>query len=106
MIYHFIFSYTRNEVLLDSIKVDARYKVNELDDEESHHLFTCHAFGDNDISVTFLELSKEILQHAGGLPLALTTRNYGLDKYLKILRYLAPIWQINLSKDGDGSKVF
>ncbi|KAL8090584.1 hypothetical protein AgCh_039871 [Apium graveolens] len=62
---------TRNEDLLDSINVEARYKVNELGDTESRRLFSQHAFGDNEIPHTFTELSQEILERAGGLPLAL-----------------------------------
>ncbi|KAL8090598.1 hypothetical protein AgCh_039881 [Apium graveolens] len=62
---------TRNEDLLDSIKVEARYKVNELGDAESRQLFSQHAFGLNKISGTYMELSKDILERAGGLPLAL-----------------------------------
>ncbi|KAL8090587.1 TMV resistance protein N-like [Apium graveolens] len=64
---------TRNEDLLDSVEVEARYKVNELDDADSHQLFTKHAFGNSVLPDALKELSKEILQHAGGLPLALTT---------------------------------
>ncbi|XP_074355613.1 TMV resistance protein N-like isoform X2 [Apium graveolens] len=62
---------TRNEDLLDLVKVETRYKVNELGDAESRQLFSQHAFADNKISDTFMELSQEILEHAGGLPLAL-----------------------------------
>ncbi|KAL1828123.1 hypothetical protein ACET3Z_006535 [Daucus carota] len=62
---------TRNEDLLDSIKVDARYKVDELGDAESRQLFTLHAFGNDNIPDAFRELSQEILERAGGLPLAL-----------------------------------
>ncbi|XP_074359277.1 TMV resistance protein N-like isoform X2 [Apium graveolens] len=62
---------TRNEDLLDSVRVEAKYKVNGLGDVESRQLFMQHAFGDNKIPDTFKELSKEILEHAGGLPLAL-----------------------------------
>ncbi|KAL8090673.1 hypothetical protein AgCh_039925 [Apium graveolens] len=62
---------TRNEDLLDSFRVKSRYKVNGLDDAESHQLFAQHAFNDNKIPDIFTELSQEILKHAGGLPLAL-----------------------------------
>ncbi|XP_074357227.1 TMV resistance protein N-like isoform X2 [Apium graveolens] len=62
---------TRNEDLLDRIKVKAKYKVNKMDEDESRQLFNQHAFGDGKISSTFLGLSKPILEHAGGLPLAL-----------------------------------
>ncbi|XP_017236641.1 disease resistance protein RPV1 isoform X2 [Daucus carota subsp. sativus] len=63
---------TRNEDLLDKIHVEAKYKVNELDDAASYQLFTKLAFKDDMIiSDTFADLSKEIIECAGGLPLAL-----------------------------------
>ena len=62
---------TRNEDLLDRIKVKARYKVNKMDKDEAHQLFTQHAFEDDKKSDTFQEMSKVILERAGGLPLAI-----------------------------------
>ncbi|KAL8090851.1 hypothetical protein AgCh_040063 [Apium graveolens] len=62
---------TRNEDLLDSIKVKAKYMVDKMGEDESRQLLTQHAFGDNKIPEAFIELSKVILEHAGGLPLAL-----------------------------------
>ncbi|KAL8101932.1 hypothetical protein AgCh_033727 [Apium graveolens] len=62
---------TRNEDLLDSIKVESRYKVNVLGVAESRQLFTQHAFEDDKMANTFAEFSEEILKRAGGLPLAL-----------------------------------
>ncbi|KAL8090834.1 disease resistance protein RML1A-like isoform X2 [Apium graveolens] len=62
---------TRDEDLLDRIEVKAKYKVNHMDKKESLRLFTQHAFGEEKKMHTFPELSKMILKHAGGLPLAL-----------------------------------
>ncbi|XP_074357550.1 disease resistance protein RPV1-like isoform X1 [Apium graveolens] len=62
---------TRNEDMLDSIKVQAKYKVNELDEDQSCQLFAQHAFGDHKIPHKFTELTIDILKRAGGLPLAL-----------------------------------
>ncbi|KAL8090847.1 hypothetical protein AgCh_040060 [Apium graveolens] len=62
---------TRNEDLLDSLEVEAKYKVTELDDDQSLQLFAQHAFGDDKLSKKFTELSKVILKRARGLPLAL-----------------------------------
>ncbi|XP_074357230.1 TMV resistance protein N-like [Apium graveolens] len=75
---------TRNEDLLDKIEVKAKYKVNQMDKDESLRLFTQHAFGEDKNLDTFTELSKEVLKHAGGLPLALqvfgsTLRNESED---------------------------
>nr|XP_017233171.1 PREDICTED: TMV resistance protein N-like [Daucus carota subsp. sativus] len=62
---------TRNEDLLDRIKVKARYKVNKMDKDKAHQPFNQHAFEDDKISDTFQEMSKVILERAGGLPLAI-----------------------------------
>ncbi|KAL8145954.1 hypothetical protein AgCh_003909 [Apium graveolens] len=62
---------TRNEDLLDRIEVKAKYKVNHMDKNESLQHFSQHAFGVHKILDKFIELSKVILKHAGGHPLAL-----------------------------------
>ncbi|XP_074357077.1 TMV resistance protein N-like [Apium graveolens] len=64
---------TRDEEILDKIEVETkyRYRVNELDDAEALELFCQHAFGNTKPESTFMILSKDILRHAGGLPLAL-----------------------------------
>ncbi|XP_063938296.1 TMV resistance protein N-like [Daucus carota subsp. sativus] len=64
---------TRHEELLDSVEVEPRYRfmVNELDNAESLTLFTRHAFRNTKPNKTLMVLTKEILRHAGGLPLAL-----------------------------------
>ncbi|XP_017236642.1 TMV resistance protein N-like [Daucus carota subsp. sativus] len=72
---------TRNEDVLDSINVEAKYKANELSDEESWQLLTKHAFRDGKISDRFKEVSQEILKCAGGLPLALEV--FGSNLYKK-----------------------
>ncbi|KAL1834507.1 hypothetical protein ACET3Z_004158 [Daucus carota] len=64
---------TRDEQILDTIEVEPRYRymVQELDAADSMALFTRHAFGNSTPNNTLMELSNDILQHAGGLPLAL-----------------------------------
>ena len=64
---------TRDEEILDIIEVETRYRyrVHELDDAESLALFTQHALGNAKPNNTLMALSKDILCHAGGLPLAL-----------------------------------
>ncbi|KAL1834556.1 hypothetical protein ACET3Z_004207 [Daucus carota] len=72
---------TRHEDLLDPIDEEAKYKVKELGDFESRQLFCQHGFGgDNEMLDTFSELSKEILELAGGLQLALKVRGSALIK--------------------------
>ncbi|XP_074353201.1 TMV resistance protein N-like isoform X2 [Apium graveolens] len=64
---------TRDEEILDKIEVEPiyRYRVNQLDDVESLALFTKHAFGNAKPVSSLMVYSKDILSHAGGLPLAL-----------------------------------
>lgn len=69
------------KIVLDSINVEAKYKANELSDEESWQLLTKHAFRDGKISDRFKEVSQEILKCAGGLPLALEV--FGSNLYKK-----------------------
>ncbi|XP_074336099.1 TMV resistance protein N-like [Apium graveolens] len=72
---------TRDEGLLNSIDVETKYKVNELGDVESRQLFCEHAFGgDNIMPDAFSELSKEIIERAAGLPLALKVCGSALFK--------------------------
>ncbi|XP_074356722.1 TMV resistance protein N-like [Apium graveolens] len=71
---------TRYEDLLDKIEVKAKYKVNQMDEDESLRLFTQYAFGKDRIPDTFTELSKKVLKHAGGLPLALRVFGSTLHK--------------------------
>ncbi|XP_074359467.1 uncharacterized protein LOC141698600 isoform X2 [Apium graveolens] len=64
---------TRDEEMLDKIKAEPRYryKVTELNDQESLSLFSKHAFENGGKDNTLMILSKDIISLAGGLPLAL-----------------------------------
>ncbi|XP_074373854.1 disease resistance-like protein DSC1 [Apium graveolens] len=64
---------TRDEAILDKVKVQPKYRymLKELNDAQSLQLFNQHAFGNATPNNTLVLLSKDILRHAGGLPLAL-----------------------------------
>nr|DAD46088.1 TPA_asm: hypothetical protein HUJ06_004318 [Nelumbo nucifera] len=62
---------TRNEHLLHQLEVDEIYKLKELDDKESVQLLSRHAFRKNHPTEDYLDISKHIAGHVGGLPLAL-----------------------------------
>ncbi|XP_059669058.1 disease resistance protein RUN1-like [Cornus florida] len=62
---------TRNERLLVEQKVDEMYKVELLKDDEALQLFSWHAFTTNHPLEDYLDLSRSVVNYAGGLPLAL-----------------------------------
>ncbi|KAM5575904.1 hypothetical protein ABKV19_014712 [Rosa sericea] len=63
---------TRDEHLLSAVEGDKVYTVNPLIDAEALELFRMKAFKkDQLVGDDFLELSKEFLKYANGLPLAI-----------------------------------
>ena len=62
---------TRDEHLLFEAMVDLIYKLPALNYEESLLLFSWHAFGKFHPDESYVELSKEVLYYARGLPLVL-----------------------------------
>ncbi|XVF84571.1 hypothetical protein PTKIN_Ptkin17bG0047700 [Pterospermum kingtungense] len=62
---------TRDERLLTELEVDGRYKVEELNSEESMQLFSSHAFRRPNPENGYFQLSKSVVDHVQGLPLAL-----------------------------------
>lgn len=62
---------TRDERLLTELEVDERYKVEELNPEESTQLFSWHAFRRPNPKDGYFQLSKSVVDHVQGLPLAL-----------------------------------
>ncbi|OMO92484.1 Disease resistance protein [Corchorus capsularis] len=62
---------TRDEHLLTELEVDERYEVEELNTEESIQLFSWHAFRRPTPKDDYLQLSKSVVDHVQGLPLAL-----------------------------------
>ncbi|KAB2620585.1 protein suppressor of npr1-1 [Pyrus ussuriensis x Pyrus communis] len=62
---------TRRERLLRAHQVTKAYKVETLNYNESLELFSWHAFGQDRPIENYMEHSKMVVQHSGGLPLAL-----------------------------------
>ncbi|XP_022735042.1 TMV resistance protein N-like isoform X2 [Durio zibethinus] len=62
---------TRDARLLTELEVDKRYKVEELNPEESLQLFSRHAFRRPNPKDGYFQLSKSVVDHVQGLPLAL-----------------------------------
>ncbi|KAK5787036.1 hypothetical protein PVK06_041687 [Gossypium arboreum] len=63
---------TRNEHLLRSFPVDDVYRPTTLNHEDALRLFNLKAFhGNTMLNDEFIELSKHVVNYAGGLPLAL-----------------------------------
>uniref|UniRef100_A0A6N2L5I2 TIR domain-containing protein n=1 Tax=Salix viminalis TaxID=40686 RepID=A0A6N2L5I2_SALVM len=60
---------TKDERLL--LKVDRKFKVEELKRDVSLQLFSWHAFRDKKPSKDYVELSKYVVDYCGGIPLAL-----------------------------------
>ncbi|CAL8130195.1 unnamed protein product [Prunus armeniaca] len=62
---------TRQEYLLKAHEVSVMFKVQELNEYEALELFSWHAFGQAHPVEGYMELSRPVVQHSGGLPLAL-----------------------------------
>ncbi|KAG5223849.1 TMV resistance protein [Salix suchowensis] len=60
---------TKDERFL--LKVDRKFKVEELKRDASLQLFSWHAFRDNKPSKDYVELSNDVVDYCGGIPLAL-----------------------------------
>ncbi|XP_008231892.1 PREDICTED: TMV resistance protein N-like [Prunus mume] len=69
---------SRDERLLSTFGVDKVYEVEPLTDEEAFKLFSSKAFKKDVVGEEFLELSKNVVEFANGLPLALK----GLGSFL------------------------
>ncbi|XP_010263198.1 PREDICTED: TMV resistance protein N-like isoform X2 [Nelumbo nucifera] len=84
---------TRDEYVLDVVKVDEKYSVQKLSDDESTELFSWHAFGKDHPIEDYVEISKQIAQYAEGIPLALEV----LGSFLYDKRSIAE-WRSALEK--------
>ncbi|XP_048430339.1 disease resistance protein RPV1-like isoform X2 [Pyrus x bretschneideri] len=62
---------TRHEHLLNAHDVFEKFMVPELNEYESLELFSWHAFRQSHPEEGYMELSRHVVQHCGGLPLAL-----------------------------------
>ncbi|CAL8173722.1 unnamed protein product [Prunus armeniaca] len=64
---------TRDERLLVEHGIEKIYEVMPLTEDEAFYLFSMKAFKKDDIEEDYRELSKNFINYAGGLPLALQT---------------------------------
>ncbi|VVA31738.1 PREDICTED: TMV resistance [Prunus dulcis] len=64
---------TRDEHLFVEHGIEKVYKVMPLTQDEALYLFSRKAFRKDDLEEDYLELSKNFINYAGGLPLALKT---------------------------------
>ncbi|XP_042520090.1 disease resistance protein RUN1-like [Macadamia integrifolia] len=64
---------TRDEHLLNKLDVDEKYKyrVQTMNKNDSLQLFSHHAFRQNHPFEDYVQLSNDVINYAGGLPLAL-----------------------------------
>ncbi|KAB2611984.1 TMV resistance protein N-like [Pyrus ussuriensis x Pyrus communis] len=62
---------TRHEHLLNAHEVFKKFMVQELDEDKSLELFSWHAFRQSHPVEGYKELSRHVVKHCGGLPLAL-----------------------------------
>ncbi|CAN4081159.1 unnamed protein product [Withania somnifera] len=83
---------TRDEILLNTVKVDEKYKASELNNDESLHLFSWHAFENPVPSRDYGEISKDIVAYIGGLPSALIAMGSSLFGKHK------PVWRSTFEK--------
>ncbi|XP_050146299.1 disease resistance protein Roq1-like [Malus sylvestris] len=64
---------TRDRHLLIAHGIEKQYEVVELDEDEACQLFNWKAFKEDEPQEKYLELSKQFVKYARGLPLALRT---------------------------------
>ncbi|XP_050128823.1 disease resistance protein RPV1-like [Malus sylvestris] len=62
---------TRDEHILNQLRVKMRYPAWRMNEEEALELFSWHAFDNSCPKEEYLELSKKVVSYCGGLPLAL-----------------------------------
>ncbi|MCH93981.1 TMV resistance protein N-like, partial [Trifolium medium] len=62
---------TRDMHIMRGNRVDRVYKMKEMDEIESIELFSWHAFKQASPDEDFVEISKNVIEYSGGLPLAL-----------------------------------
>ncbi|KAK9932115.1 hypothetical protein M0R45_019364 [Rubus argutus] len=95
---------TRYEHLLKAHEVNTMFKVPELDEYESLELFSWHAFGQAHPTEAYTDLTRPVVKHCGGVPLALQVLGSSLSGRS------IDIWQSALQKlceipDGEIQKI-
>ncbi|CAN6468750.1 unnamed protein product [Victoria cruziana] len=89
---------TRDMQILDAHSVDEKHEIDVLDGAESLQLFSWHAFKKDEPVDEYMEMSKQVAQAAGGLPLALEVLGSSL-----IGKNSKRIWQEVVRKLRDAS---
>ncbi|KAK7281177.1 hypothetical protein RIF29_08927 [Crotalaria pallida] len=74
---------TRDKRMLNVLEVDYLYSMKEMEEKESLELFSWHAFREPTPQEDFFELSRNVVAHCGGLPLALEVLGSYLYKRTK-----------------------
>ncbi|XP_048133739.1 disease resistance protein RPV1-like [Rhodamnia argentea] len=87
-----IFFTTRNESVLGWAKVDRKYELKELNEEQRLILFSRHAFRRDSPPNEFSALARRVVSITGGLPLALK----GVGSFL--CRKPAKVWEETIRK--------
>ncbi|XP_065622227.1 disease resistance protein Roq1-like [Quercus suber] len=68
---------TRDKQVLTTLGKDRLvYEIKELDQREAYELFSLHAFQMNKPGEEYLEVAKQIIHYANGLPLALKSNRF------------------------------
>ncbi|KAH0731802.1 hypothetical protein KY289_002990 [Solanum tuberosum] len=62
---------TKNSCLLKVQEIQKVHRVEEMGNDESLELFSWHSFAEDHPADDYMELSKRVVKHCGGLPLAL-----------------------------------
>ncbi|KAL6203923.1 hypothetical protein ACLB2K_021193 [Fragaria x ananassa] len=62
---------TRDQHILELLKVDTVHLTRQMNEEEGLELFSQHAFGKHSPDEDYIELSRRVVMYCGGLPLAL-----------------------------------
>ncbi|KAL6211885.1 hypothetical protein ACLB2K_017108 [Fragaria x ananassa] len=93
---------TRNEHLLIEHEIERRLKVEELNDDDSHQLFSWKAFKRGYPEEDFFGLSESVISYAKGLPLALevlvsSLYGRGLSEWSCTLRKLGRVCKSDIS---------
>ncbi|CAN6569918.1 unnamed protein product [Malus baccata var. baccata] len=83
---------TRHGHLLNAHKVFEKFMVQGLDEDESLELFCWHAFRQSHPEEGYMKLSRHVVQHCGGLPLALQVLGSSLSGKC------VEVWQSALQK--------
>lgn len=86
---------TRDASVLRAISVDGMYEVKQLDFNEALQLFNLISFRGNSPVKDYVKLSENVVEHAGGIPLAVTV----LGSHFRSLRSQSKeAWEVALDK--------